>query len=341
DDRHPARRRAGAQGRHPGQAAGAPRVGRGGGGDTRLRVLRDSGRGLGVPNVRRDHRLPRGLGPARDTRDPGRAAHDLRRVRPLGRLDGRGRRHAHSHPYRRVRLAPLGGAAPGVRSRAAGRVPERLPGREDRPAVLYRDPGNALRAQGGEHRVHPPHHGPHPGLRRERRGELSCPVLYGRGRRRAGLGFLVGRSRGDRDLDPAQDHFRELDLRHRRGRGGGAQRRRAGQPGQDPALHVHGRGGDASRDAYRARRRVCRRAAGHALRVPGDHRHRDRGGAPHRRLRVRYRPDVRGAHLRDGQPGHLLYRREHRLVPGLSRRDAAHRRDRQQLYPQPGGEVEM
>ena len=48
--------------------------------------------------------------------------------------------------------------------RAARRVPERVPGRKDGASVLYRDAGHALRAEGGEHRVHPPHHGPHPGL---------------------------------------------------------------------------------------------------------------------------------------------------------------------------------
>src|SRR3712207_9302414 len=43
----------------------------------------------------------------------------------------------------------------------------------------------------------------------------------------------------------------------------------------------------------------------------------------------------------DGQPGYLLHRGQHRLVPGLPRGDAPHSGDRQQLHPQPSSEVEM
>jgi simple sugar transport system permease protein len=70
--------------------------------------------------------------------------------------------------------------------------------------------------------------------------------------------------------------------------------------------------------------------------IRGDHRRGDRRLSLDRRLRLRDRRLVRCADLRHRPDGHLLYRREHRLVQGVPGRDDADRGAVQQLHPAQG-----
>ena len=70
--------------------------------------------------------------------------------------------------------------------------------------------------------------------------------------------------------------------------------------------------------------------------VRGDHRRGDRRLPADRRLRLGDRRRVRRADLRHRPDGHLLHRREHRLVQGVPRRDDADRGAVQQLHPPQG-----
>ena len=165
-----------------------------------------------------------------------------------------------------------------VAAQPRDRLRQRLPRRAHRPPLLHRHPRHALRLPRAHHRGEPRSSpaAPSSAASTRCRGTDRRRRLFAQRALRAvpGLDALVARPGGAGDLGAAPHPVRQLDLRGRRGAGGGAEDGRPGGTGEDRALHDHGArgvsgGGDPGGAVHR-RRRAARGAAG----VPRHHRRR-------------------------------------------------------------------
>ena len=117
--------------------------------------------------------LPHAVGGARHHRHRRGAADHRRRVRSLGRLDDRLRRHRHRSDRSLPRLPALGRHPLGLRRGGAGRLLQRPDRRPHAAALLHRHARLALHPARPLDRRHPRRHRPHPDSLHPRRHPRS------------------------------------------------------------------------------------------------------------------------------------------------------------------------
>ena len=208
------------------EVAGSSRVGCARRGGARLGVLRDHREREQLRQHGHDGVDPEPGGAARHLGGGGCAADDLRRVRPVDRVDPRLLRDGDHDPgqsggRRRVRLVDLARDRRRVAAGPRHGRDQRAPGQRHEAAVVHRDARDPVHLPRSHDRDHAPAHEPD-AARQSGRGSRVRPGPHAVRHQDLGLrrpvrrrALVVARPHRDRDLGAVADEAGELDLRHR------------------------------------------------------------------------------------------------------------------------------